>query len=189
MNNFISLFIEKEYRISIFSLFLFYFVVFGYPDLIQNKSDLTVIFFIFCFYILLQEFSNNRQVIDFIFKKHLIGLEIHFRKNGLKHEYYKLNEEYRNEIDKIDRCVNTLFSRYILSVSWILLFLLQIVLYKLKILQLNSLDFLHFSIPGWCIIIFGIFVNTINFVNFKNDFSQYVTNYEKIYSIYSGDKE
>lgn len=189
MNNFIASFVEKEYKASIISLFLFYLVVFGYPDFIQSKSDLIVIVFVLCFYIIFQEFSKNRQVRDLIFKKHLLGLEIRFRKNGLKHEYYKLNEENRKEIDKIDRYVNTLFSQYILSVSWILLFILIIIFYKLKILQLNSLDFLHFSIHGWCIIIFGIFVNAINFVNFKNDFSQYVTNYEQIYSLYSGDKE
>lgn len=189
MSTFVSDFIEKEYRSSVISLFLFYYAIFGLPDFNSNKNCLILAGFVLFSYILLQGLSKNEQIRELIFSKYLINLEISFQEKGLEHEYYALNEENKREIDKIDKYIDNLLSKYILSISWIFIFSIQLFLYKLNILQINSLDLQFFLIPGYGIIIFAIAVNFVNILNFKKDFLQYATNYEKIYAIFWRDKE
>lgn len=189
MNTLVSDFIEKEYRTSVVSLLLFYYTVFGLPDFTSNINCIIILgFALFC-YILLQGLSKNEQIREYIFSKYLVNLEISFRENRLEHEYYELNEDNKKEIDKIDKYIDILLSKYILSISWIFLFSLQFLLYKSRILQLNSLNLQFFVIPGYSIIIFAIIVNLVNILNFKNEFLQYAANYEKVYTIFRSDKE
>lgn len=189
MNSLMSEFIEKEYRMSVVSLFLFYFVLFGLPDISLNRNCLVISIFVLSFYVLLQGLSKNVRIREIIFRKYLVNLEIYFRENGLEHEYYALNDDNKREIDKIDKYIDILFSKYILSISWVLLFSIEIILYILRVLQLNSLDFQFFSIPGYGIIIFAIIGNFVNIITFKSEFTQYIANYEKIYTIFWRDKE
>ncbi len=189
MNTLLSDFIEKEYRTSVVSLLVFYYTVFGLPDFTSNINCIIILgFALFC-YILLQGLSKNEQIREYIFSKYLVNLEISFRENRLEHEYYELNEDNKKEIDKIDKYIDILLSKYILSMSWIFLFSLQFLLYKSRILQLNSLNLQFFIIPGYSIIIFAIVVNLVNILNFKNEFLQYAANYEKVYTIFRSDKE
>lgn len=189
MNTLVSDFIEKEYRTSVVSLFLFYYTVFGLPDFASNKNYLIITGFVLFCYILLQGFSKNEQIREYIFSKYLVNLEISFREKELEHEYYALNEENKREVDKIDKYIDILLSKYILSISWIFLSSIQLLLYKLKILKINSLDLQFLLIPGYCIIIFAIVVNLVNIINFKKDFLQYAANYGKVYAIFRRDKE
>ena len=132
-------------------------------------------------YLILLELSKNKWLRDFIFKNILIKTESQFKMKDSKHDYFTLSDNYKKEIDAIDKYVNKFASEYILSIVLIVISLALLIAYRIRILFLHNFNIHNFSVPGWIIIVFLIILNLIMLKNSDDELTHYVENYKEIY--------
>jgi len=169
---------KKENVIALVSLLLIYIVIFGFPN---TNNNLIVTILSIGSYLIFQELSKNKSLRDFIFKKIILKTEKNFRIGNLEHDYYDLSEDYRKEIDKIDKYVDKFVSDYILGIFILIFLFVLIITNNLGFLYFNNFYLQNFFIPGWSIIVGIIIMNLITIKNSSEEITHYIKNYIEVF--------